>query len=279
MMVISIVLSIVLVGLAITFFVKSGPSGGSAAWLIIVVALAVLAVLAVFISRYLQERKIKNLSEGYKEAYDKIMQYIGMTSLKLVDKREVGRDLLDMFSEATQAGKSLEDLIGQEKDIENFAKAILKAHGLKNNFASYIMLGFQYFIIYLFVIQGYNYFRDQSVYESYFKAQVDYTTILFFALAALVIIPLVYYYLKRAMIKQSGMGVFLVPFLLVPLGISALFIGSMELIKAKLLHIHWINQFYNGAMSVVPNVFILVLLCLVFVGIIYIRRKINKISY
>lgn len=274
-----ILLSMTLIGLTVIFIIKGGFKGGSVTWLVIVIALAVIAILVAFLARYLQERKLRHLPEAYKIAYDRIMQYIGMTSLKWMDKQEVGRDLIDMFTLASQANKQVEDVIGNEEDVTAFADEILSAHGMKNNFTNHMLLGVQYFIIYLFVIQGYNYFRDTSVYDSYFKAEVDYTTILFFALVALVIVPLLHYYLKRAMIKQSSAAVYLIPFLVIPIGISALFIGTMELIKAKLLHIKWVDKFYSGAVAVVPNPYVLALLGIVFVGIIFLKRKVNRIPY
>jgi len=272
----AIALSAVLAGSALAYLLHTGGSLAEVAVFVAIIVLAAGAVLVTLFTWRIEQRKLSNLGPAFRAAYEQISQAIGASSLKLGDKREVGRDLLDLFSQAESAGKTIEQVVGPERSLDAFADAIIEAHGMKNHIIVHWISGLQCLAGYLIMGQALTGIKDSGGLGSFFQAKMDYTTLLFFTLIALVILPIAFYSKRKIIGKKFNLIKLLVPLLVIPLIVGLVFVGSMELIRAYGMGIDWISRFYIGSVTVIPNVLVLAVLIVIFIGGFLLRRAISR---
>lgn len=274
----SLALSVLLI-INIVFYLSKAPKGEvqNIGMYIALILLAVGSFLFVFISRRIRDNKIKNLEKEYRETYDKITQYIGMSNLTLREKKDIGNDLLDLLMTAQKNNKSVDEVIGAQLEIEKFANNILEAHGANSKTLFYVMTGAQYFLLYIVMAQGFVYIEQRNAGISFFEAESEYSLIGIFALISFGLLPIILSLYKKAALHNKGTMAYIFPII----GISVLFLIGyhifMEILRRYFSNIAIVNTYINGTNNFISNSIILMAIVVLIFVLFLLKRKINKV--
>ena len=230
---------------------KSGLTLEDGVTSVIVVILAILSVASIFIIRKIRTRKDTILSAPYKEAIDDVMISVSASNMSSYSKKQIREDLLDLFSQASLDKKPLEESIVTDK--EKFAADIIEAHGAKNGFITYVLSGLQYFVIYMFCIQGIEYLKNISNGAEFYSTNVDISTILLFSMLAFIALPLSMY-VRDISFRKSKTSLLITGFIVIPIITFVIFIGFLELIENNIINAKWADVIVSDSMIVFQNI-------------------------
>ena len=256
----SLLLSVVLVITVIIYLYSASKSSGATIGMIVVaifvVSIAVLSVIFVFILRRRREQKYSFLNKEYRDCLDDVMLSIKMSNMNNYSKKQIEEEILDIFSQAQHNGRSLKEVIGEDK--ENFITEVINAHGAKNNFLTYELSGFQYFIIYLFIAQTYEFVKNFDINSDYFKTNIENSTILLFGLIALVTVPLIMKAYNVAM-KKNKLSLIVIAYIIAPIITLGGFLILMEFMNAITDKSDFVIFIMDKSTVIFGNVFIMIL--------------------
>ena len=273
----SLLLSVVLVITVIIYLYSASRNNGATIGMIViaifVVSVAVLSVIFVFILRRRRERKYSFLNKEYKDCLDDVMLSVKMSNMNNYSKKQIEEEILDIFSQAQHNGRSLNEVIGEDK--ENFITEVINAHGAKNNFLTYELSGFQYFIIYLFIAQIYEFVRNFDFNSDFFKTNIENSTILLFGLIALITVPLIMKAYNVAM-KKNKLSLIVIAYIIAPIITLGGFLILMEYMSGIIDKSEFVVFIMDKSTIIFGNVFIMILA----VGLIFLvwglKRLIQK---
>jgi DNA-binding ferritin-like protein (Dps family) len=208
---------------------NNGVTTGMTIVAIFVVSIAMLFVVFVLVLRKRREKKYSFLNKEYRDCLDDIMLSIKISNMNNYSKKQIEEDILDIFSKAQQNSRTLKEVIGDDK--EKFITEVINAHGAKNNFLTYELSGFQYFIMYLFAVQIYDFVRNFNNNNDFFSTNIENSTIFLFGLIALVTIPLIMKARSVAMGKNR-ISLVVILYIIAPVITLGGFIFLMEYIQS-----------------------------------------------
>ncbi|MBN2878263.1 MAG: DUF1048 domain-containing protein [Clostridia bacterium] len=249
MLYLSIFISGLVIFTAVFYFIaaqKSQSSGLDNIILIIIIILAVLAVLFMLLTRLKLRKRTSALSPEYFEMYEEISDKLNGTSMSMMEKKETLSDILDLFLLAQKDGRSAEDVTG--KNIDDFVTQIQDSFGYRSRFLHNIFVGVQYSVLYLFLMQGFEYFSQSDA--GFFNQEISISTSMLLLPIAFVGAPMM-----TGLIRKNKPALAM----LIPIAIFILYIGLMETINAFFLDIPWVYTFAEGKVNAIPNVWMLVL--------------------
>lgn len=263
----SLFLSGTLILSTIFYFIaaKDSESPNAEKIMLIIVLIAVLAIVAMLISRLRLRKNTKNLSPEFFEVYEEISDKLGGSTMSAMERKETMNDILDLFMLANNDGRKVSDVIGDNTD--NFIDQIQKSFGYRSSMLFNFITGIQYSISYLFMIQMFIYFENTG--NGFFNQQLEVSMIFMLTLLAFVGVPFLFHF-KR---KDKYVLMIIVPILL--LGV---FIGTMETIDKYFMHIPWLYTLAEGEINAFPNVGFLALWISIFVITIALKWLQRRLS-
>jgi len=221
---------------------------------IFVVSIAMLSVIFVFILRKRREKKYSFLNKEYRDCLDDIMLNIKISNMNNYSKKQIEEDILDIFSRAQQNSRTLKEVIGDDK--EKFITEVIDAHGANNNFLTYELSGFQYFIMYLFVVQIYDFVRNFNN-SDFFSTNIENSTIFLFGLIALVTIPLIMKARSVAM-RKNRISLVVILYIIAPVITLGGFIFLMEYMRSITEKSDFLIFILDKSTIIFENVFMMI---------------------
>ena len=247
---------------------------------VVLIMLAIGAFLYTLVRSVRKNKNVAKLNEEYDIVFEQIAQYVGLSGLTFLEKRELNNEILSLFLEAQQDNKRVDEVIGS--NYQSFADNMIEAYGVKIYFLYDILSSIQYLVLYLVAGQ---YMMSLKYNGNYFNGKMDYTTILFFVLISFTILPMLYK-VKRNIIKQkfqdfnnvrNYLSAVLSPMIIFPIIIIGVFILIIEVLIRFFDHIRWVSFFLYGSIVVIPSPLILGFLLLLVVLLYYLKRKMRRI--
>ena len=273
----SIILSVLLIITAVAYSIKKNENNELNTGILIfsmsIICLALLSVLIVFLLRRKKEKQYESLGEDYRDVLDHIMLGIQSSNMNAISKKQVEDDLLDLFTQAAADGKKVNEVV--DKNQEKLVEEIIKAHGAKHTFFTYVLSGLQYFIIYLFVAHLYEFSKHWNKSSSFFEVSVENSTIFLFALISFITIPVVMA-VYRPTINRNRLNLFVISYIAVPVITFIGFILLMEFLPSQSSKSRIIDFLINQSTTIVSGLFsIIILISLFFIAMI-LKQMIQK---
>ena len=273
----SIILSVLLIITAAAYIIKTNENNGLNTGILIfsisIICLAILSVLIVFLLRRKKEKQYESLGEDYRDVLDHIMLGIQSSNMNAISKKQVEDDLLDLFTQAAADGKKVNEVV--DKNQEKFVEEIIKAHGAKHTFFTYVLSGLQYFIIYLFVAHLYEFSKHWNKSSSFFEVSVENSTIFLFALISFITIPVVMAVYRKT-INRNRLNLLVISYIAVPVITFIGFILLMEFLPSQSSKSRIIDFLINQSTTIVSGLFsIIILISLFFIAMI-LKQMIQK---
>ena len=273
----SIILSVLLIITAVAYIIKTNENNELNTGILIfsmsIICLALLSVLIVFLLRRKKEKQYESLGEDYRDVLDHIMLGIQSSNMNAISKKQVEDDLLDLFTQAAADGKKVNEVV--DKNQENFVEEIIKAHGAKHTFFTYVLSGLQYFIIYLFVAHLYEFSKHWNKSSSFFEVSVENSTIFLFALISFITIPVVMAVYRKT-INRNRLNLLVISYIAVPVITFIGFILLMEFLPSLSSKSRIIDFLINQSTTIVSGLFsIIILISLFFIAMI-LKQMIQK---
>lgn len=271
----TVIVSGLLLLLMAVYFIKDDLSNskGDTVIFIVVGLIAVGAIVIGLLMKYRRDHQLRYLNSVYRVAYDQINAYIATANLSLMEKKKVGYDLLEIFSEAQQRNRDIKDVIGTNQ--RQFADDVVTALGGKLSWLVYGTIGLQYFIMYMLLIKAADNMDQMSHLKNYLEAEVDQSSLLLFAIVSFIVIPVIFklnrqHILKQNMFKMIGI------FLGIPVLAILTFELMMRILRRYFISYIWVEALVNGTSSVFSTGFGLVILLVVMLGAFPVRRIISR---
>jgi|GEM_PF-1982511 len=245
----SIFISGLLILTAMVYFVSSGSKGNSAAgWFTaVLIVTAILAVVFVFIARNRIKKKAGMLNEEFFTAYEAVADSFEGSVLGRMERKETLNDILGLFLDAQTSGRTVDMVTGG--DLPGFIKKVKESFGYRNGFLFAVISGMQYAVMYLFMVQIYEWIRNFSG-EGFFDASPGYGMLILLMPIAFVGIPLMRHYIRKQKIIIA---------MIIPLVIFGIDVAFMEISHANFMHVEFIRRIHEESFSYVPNVWFLIL--------------------
>ena len=224
--------------------------------------MAVVAVGIMFFARKQIMYRAKLLNSEFFEEYERICDMLQGSVLGHLEKKETLKDILGLFIDAQNSGRSVEQVTGG--NTEEFVARVQESFGFRSKFVFMLLTGIRYSVIYLFMVQLYEWIKHGG---SFFDAQPGYSMIVLLLPVALIGVPL----MRQFIWKQKIFWAFLLPMALVGLGVA-----FMEITWANFMHVGWISAIHEDAFSYVPGWWFLALWTGIFAltfGIQWLIRK------
>ena len=273
----SLLLSVVLIITVIIYLYNASKNSGATTGMIVVaifvVSLAVLSVLFVFILRRRRERKYSFLNKEYRDCLDDVMLSVKMSNMNNYSKKQIEEEILDIFAQAQQNSRPLKEVIGEDK--ENFITEVINAHGAKNNFLTYELSGFQYFIIYLFIAQIYDFIRNFDINSDFFRTNIENSTIFLFGLIALVTVPLIMKAYNVAM-RKNKLSLIVIAYIIAPIITLGGFLILMEYMSGITDKSEFVIFIMDKSTIIFENIFIIILAIGLIFATWWLKRLIQK---
>ncbi len=273
----SLLLSVVLIITVIIYLYNASKNSGATTGMIVVaifvVSLAVLSVLFVFILRRRRERKYSFLNKEYRDCLDDVMLSVKMSNMNNYSKKQIEEEILDIFAQAQQNSRPLKEVIGEDK--ENFITEVINAHGAKNNFLTYELSGFQYFIIYLFIAQIYDFIRNFDINSDFFRTNIENSTIFLFGLIALVTVPLIMKAYNVAM-RKNKLSLIVIAYIIAPIITLGGFLILMEYMSGITDKSEFVIFIMDKSTIIFENIFIIILAIGLIFAAWWLKRLIQK---
>lgn len=232
----------VIFSILLYYFNAKESSESNIIWILIaVIAIAVASVIIVFYTRKKIRIKAKLLNEDFFIAYEKITDSMEGSVLGYMEKKETLKDILGLFIDAQTSGRTADQVTGG--DISVFISKVQDSFGYRNKFVFAVLSGIEYAIMYLFMIQVYEWLRGSEG-LSFFQSKPGYSSIIILLPIALIGIPLLQYFIRKQKI--------LLAFIII-LSIFAIGVAFMEITYANFMHINWIRAIHENQFSYVPG--------------------------
>lgn len=249
------------------FFSARDTSEINIAWILAaIIAIAVLSAIVVFVTRKKMRTKAKLLNDEFFTAYEAISDSMEGSVLGFFEKKETMRDILGLFIDAQNSGRTAEMVTGG--NINEFVKKVQDSFGYRNRFLFTLLSGIEYAVMYLFMVQIYEWGRDLGR-VGFFESSPGYSMIILLLPVAFIGIPLMRYYIrKQKMVYAIG----------VVLLIFAIDVAFMEISYANFMHVEWIRRIHEDTFSYVPGWGFLALWLCVFAASFGVKWLIRKKS-
>ena len=224
------------------FFGAKDTSETNITWILFaIIAVAVVSAFIVYYTRKKIGTRAKLLNEDFFIAYEGISDSMEGSVLSYYEKKETLKDILGLFIDAQNSGRTADQVTGG--DLNMFVKKVQDSFGYRNHFIFTLLTGLEYAIMYLFMVQIYEWVRG-SERLGFFESKPGYSMMLFLLPIAFIGIPLMRYFIrKQKMIWAIGI-------LVVMFGINVAF---MEITYANFMHIDWIRGIHEDVFSYVPG--------------------------
>lgn len=247
------------------YFSAKESSDKSIIWLFIaILAIAVMAVAVVIYTRKKMRTKARLLNEDFFTAYEAIADSMNGSVLGYMEKRETLKDILGLFIDAQASGRTAEQVTGG--NISVFVSQVQDSFGYRSKFLFASLSGIEYAIIYMFMIQIYEWLRGSEG-LGFFHSKPGYSSIILLLPIALIGIPLLNHYVRK---QKMFIGVGII------LGFFAIGVAFMEFTYANYMGIEWIRKIHEETFSYVPGWGFLVLWISIFavsLGLKWIIRR------
>ena len=249
------------------FFGARETTDGDITWrLIAIIFIAILAAVVVYVARKKIKTRAKLLNTEFFIAYESIGDSMEGSVLSIFERKETMKDILGLFIDAQNSGRTVEQVTGG--GLSGFIIQVQDSFGYRNRLLFTLIAGVQYAIMYLFVVQIYEWVRNTRG-ESFFSAQPGYSLIVLLLPIAFIGIPLMRYFIR----KQKIFWAIAVLFINLAVGIA-----FMEITYANFMHIEWIRSIHEDVFSYVPGWGFLVLWLGIFTasfGFMWLIRRIS----
>ncbi len=249
------------------FFNAKDSSEVNIVWILAaIIVIAVLSVIVVIATRKKMRNRAKLLNEDFFVAYEAISDSMEGSVLGFMEKKETLRDILGLFIDAQTSGRTAEQVTGGNLNV--FIRRVQESFGYRNRFLFALLSGVEYTIMYLFMVQIYEWVRGSEG-LSFFESKPGYSMIIVLLPVALIGIPLMKHFIrKQKMIFAIG----------AVLLIFAAGVAFMEITYANFLHIEWIRKIHEEVFSYVPGWGFLTLWISILAGSLGIKWFIRKKS-
>jgi len=224
------------------FFSAKDTSEVNITWILFaIIAVAIVSVYIVYYTRKKIGTRAKLLNEDFFIAYEGISDSMDGSVLSYYEKKETVKDILGLFIDAQNSGRTADQVTGG--DLRLFVKKVQDSFGYRNQFIFTLLTGLEYAIMYLFMVQIYEWVRGSGG-LGFFESKPGYSMMLFLLPIAFIGIPLMRYFIrKQKMVWAIGI-------LVVMFGINFAF---MEITYANFMHIEWIRGIHEDVFSYVPG--------------------------
>lgn len=230
---------VILTACILLIFTEKGNTKGNIWIAVVLIIISIASVVIMILARRSIKYKAKLLNEEYYNTYEKIADMMQGSALSYLEKRETQNDILGLLIDAQNSGRKVSEVTGS--DLTEYVKQVQDSFGYRNKLLFLAISGIQYSIIYLFMIQLYEWVKHGG---SFFEAQPGYSSLIVLLPVALVGIPLM-----RTMIwKQRIILAYIIPLVFVGIGIA-----FMEITYANFLDVKWINSIHNDVFSYFPG--------------------------
>ncbi|PLX32960.1 MAG: hypothetical protein C0604_04370 [Clostridiales bacterium] len=214
-----------------------------------VVLLGISALAYAYWKKVQLGKKIDEMDESLKSAFESFEEFVSLSGLKKSERSELNSEVLALFMEAHKNGRTVRQVIGDNQEV--FAHEMIKAYGIKNFWLYDILTAIQYFVFYMFA--G-TFLISAKRGVGVFDAEMPYSLIAFFALAAFVTIPLVYRNKRKAFVEKDGkVPKGIIAILIVTVGFLAGFIILMDVIETWFEQNALVAAFLEGEVKVVAS--------------------------
>jgi len=234
----------------------------------IVVGLSIVAVFAVYIKNKFRGQFVENLNDDFCVVFEQIEDYVGLSQLNRFEKIDLKGDVLMLFLEAQENGKTPEQVIGD--DVFTFVEDMVLAYGVRNNFMNDLLTGLQFFVAYLVFVFLLLFFKGQN---TFFNIEIDYLLLLFFTIASFIIIPITFSGKRksiRSKHKRSNLPYLISVFSAIV--IAVVFIASVEFLRSRFINIAWVKILMDDGVVVFRSPIHLVMV-LSIIPIVHVVKK------
>ncbi|MCK5757544.1 MAG: DUF1048 domain-containing protein [Clostridiales bacterium] len=224
------------------FFSAKETSEVNITWILItIIAIAVASAFIVYYTRKKLRTRAKLLNEDFFIAYEAISDSMEGSVLSYYEKKETLKDILGLFIDAQNSGRTADQVTGG--DLKMFVKKVQDSFGYRNRFIFTLLSGLEYAIMYLFMVQIYEWVRGSEE-LGFFESKPGYSMMIFLLPIAFIGIPLMRYFIRKQKMFLA-IGVLILLF-----GINVAF---MEITYVKFMHIDWIRGIHEDVFSYVPG--------------------------
>jgi hypothetical protein len=187
------------------------------------------------------------------------------SSLSIFERREILLDISELLLKAQQEGRSVDSVI--EKDVHGFVDRIKLSYGYRNSIIFNILIGIQYFIYALVIVQGAVYLMRST--DTFFETTIGLMILPEMFILSFLLIPLLRYFISHQKILW---------FILTLLGFVFLFLGSTVLLRRFGGDISWVQTYLDKEINIISSWLIIIILAIIMVSIWLIKWFIRKWS-
>ena len=224
------------------FFGAKDTSETNITWILFaIIAVAVVSAFIVYYTRKKIGTRAKLLNEDFFIAYEGISDSMDGSVLSYYEKKETLKDILGLFIDAQNSGRTADQVTGG--NLNMFVKKVQDSFGYRNHFIFTLLSGLEYAIMYLFMVQIYEWVRGSEG-LGFFESKPGYSMMLFLLPIAFIGIPLMRYFIRKQKMLWA-IGILVVMF-----GINFAF---MEITYVNFMHIEWIRGIHEDVFSYVPG--------------------------
>lgn len=262
-------LTLILIVQVVMFLLLKPEASYALPFFYIIVGLALLALLMNYLNLKKVEKRVKALPKDYKNFYVNANEVIAMSTMHRSQKKFTIDMILEILEHAHQDGRKLEDLV--KNNPKGFIEGFVNASGGKLSYLYLLGYSTMIFVLYLFLLKGYNVFRNGDGRLADLATQpLDLGIVITYVLIAFVFFPWLLISLQKAAANQStGLSrlKILLP-LTLPIGLMA----GLIVIRAP-----WLRTFLDQPMPIMNNVWLILFWFVVGLGgyalTRYVKRK------
>lgn len=244
----AVTLAVMVIASSIFLLLRAGGARGmDTAGLVITCGAVLLSILSVFTVYLLKGRKRKYeklLNDEYYREYEIIQDAVLQSQLSSAVKKEIGSDILDLLLSAQEAGKSVESAVG---DPAAFAREIMRAYARPGLFACLSLIDAAVTFLSV-VLAAYIVTWLEQTNQSFFGLRFDVSLIAFFALIALIVIPV-----TKSLVSARRNWAYLLP---VACGVA--FVITAELLRKYAYGVEGVRYFLDGTVPLETNPTVLI---------------------
>lgn len=239
-----------------------------------IILLGIIAFLFVFFIKIIRGKNVSKLNEEYDLAFEEIREYIGVSALSFTEKRELVDEILSLFLEAQDKGKSVDEIIG--KDHRMFIDDMIRAYGVKNYFIYDLLTGLQYFIFYLVAVSLLLFVEGS---EDYFNVNIDYTLILFFIISAFIVIPMINRNKRKSISNGNRNNLSFLPVsIAITVGLLGGFMVLMRVLRKYFINISIVEVLLNDGIVIIRSPLTLIMMIISIPVIYFIKKTMRSIE-
>ncbi|MDC0559107.1 DUF1048 domain-containing protein [Candidatus Izimaplasma bacterium] len=256
---------VLLLILLVVFLIVGGPLG-SVMWIIfgIIIANAVVVILISYLYSKKTGERIKGLSKPYQDTYILATNLVNVGITKNMERKEILAMILEIFEHADIAGRSVDEVIGN--DINGYIQNFIEESKHKFNLLFVMTYSMFLYVCFLLFFKSYKVFRPGDFTIDKFKTEtLDVGIVLMYTVISFVFYPLLMYVINQ--IAKNNLQGYKKLVIVIPASIPILLVGVLMFIRNESF-----RNFLDQPFVIFPNLFTFILGIVLGVVILFLMK-------